>query len=374
MAPESSDGAEGELSAGQARWRSRIAFATAVLTLVAAGSAWWIEQMEGSPDLFEAWGLPLLAVFAAGIAVLHRTRVGQHLQLVLLAVAGLVLLERLHRAFAVDPAGADPFVEAYEVVSWLPIPYLFSFVLLPTRPALLCCLALLGAACAVMWNAVSGRPELFGRLDVLEMFFANVACVFFIHTLSSLKERWVAAESTAAALRRLAETDPLTGIPNRREATARVEREMQRSLRYGGPLALLLFDLDGFKGVNDRFGHEAGDRALRRAAALALGTLRSTDVCGRWGGEEFLIALPGVGLEGGRDAAERLRRALESEHAEGEAQLTASFGVTAFARGDTLESMVRRADAALYEAKRRGRNRVEAAPPPGGVEALAASA
>jgi diguanylate cyclase (GGDEF)-like protein len=363
-----------EAPAGQAHWRSRIALATAVLTLVSAGSAWWIEQLEGNPDAFESYGLPLMAAVSALIAALHRTRLGQHLQLALLAMGAAVLLERLHRALSADLAGAEPFVEAYEVVGWLPIPYLFSYVLLPTRRALLFCLALLGAACAVMWTSVSGRPELIGRLDLLEMLFSNVGCVFFIHTLSSLKERWVAAESTAAALRRLAETDPLTGLPNRREATARVEREIQRSLRYRGPLALLLFDLDGFKSVNDRFGHEGGDRALRRAAALALGTLRSTDVCGRWGGEEFLVALPGVGLEGGRDAAERLRLALEGERSDGAPELTASFGVTAFVRGDTLESLVRRADTALYEAKRRGRNRVEVMAPPPPIEAVATSA
>jgi diguanylate cyclase (GGDEF)-like protein len=358
---------------GHTPWRSRIALATAVLTLVSSGSAWWIEQLEGSPDLFESHGLPAIALASAAIAALHRTRLGQQLQVGLLAMGAAVLLERLHRALAAELPGAEPFVEAYEVVSWLPIPYLFSFVLLPTRRALLFCLALLGAASGVTWLTLSQRVELIGRLDLLEMFFSSVACVFFIHTLSSLKERWVAAESTAAALRRLAETDALTGIPNRREATARVEREIQRSLRYGGPLALLLFDLDGFKSVNDRLGHEGGDRALRRAAALALGTLRSTDVCGRWGGEEFLIALPGIGLEGGRDAAERLRRALEGERAEGEPPLTASFGVTAFVRGDTLEALVRRADTALYEAKRRGRNRVEElAPPPPGVDALSA--
>lgn len=80
------------------------------------------------------------------------------------------------------------------MVGWLPIPYRFSFVLQPTRHALLFCLAPLGAACAVMWTSASGRPELIGRLDLLEMLFSNVACVFFIHTLSSLKERWVGAE------------------------------------------------------------------------------------------------------------------------------------------------------------------------------------
>ena len=358
------DPALGERPEAQDPWRSRIALATAVLALVAAGSGWWIERLEGAPDVFETYGLPLIALAAGTIAALHRTKVGRDLQLGLLAVGAFLLLERLHNALSGDLPGAELFVEAYEVVGWLPLPYLFSYVLLPTRRALLFSLALLGAACAVLWSAVSGRPQLSGRLDLLEMTFANVSCLFFIHTLSSLKERWAAAESLATALRRLAETDHLTGLPNRREVSARIEREILRSVRYGGPLALLLFDLDGFKSVNDRFGHEAGDRALRRAAAIALGLLRSTDVCGRWGGEEFLIALPGVGLEGGRESAERMRRALEGERAgDGEPHLTASFGVTAFAPGDTLESLVRRADAALYAAKGSGRNRVEVAEP-----------
>ena len=351
--------ASGERFDAQAHWRGRIALSTAVLALVSAGSAWWIEQLEGNPDAFESYGLPAIGAVSAAIVALHRTRVGDVLQLGLLGAGALVLLERLHRALAPALPGAELFIEAYEVVCWLPILFLFGYVLLPTRWALLFGLALLGAACAVMWNGVAGRPELGGRLDLLEMFFASLACVFFIHTLSSLKEHWVAAESTAAALRHLAETDPLTGIPNRREVTARVEREMARSARYGGPLGLLLFDLDAFKTVNDRFGHEAGDRALRRTATLALEVLRTTDVCGRWGGEEFLVALPGVGAEGAREAAERLRLALERECADGEPPLTASFGATAFVRGDSVESLVRRADEALYEAKRRGRNRVE---------------
>jgi diguanylate cyclase (GGDEF)-like protein len=112
---------------------------------------------------------------------------------------------------------------------------------------------------------------------------------------------------------------------------------------------------------------------LQHAAGLLLGTLRSTDVCGRWGGEEFLIALPGVELDGGVDAAERLRRALAEADADGPA-LTASFGVTGFVCGDSVESVVRRADAALYEAKRRGRDRVEQlAPLPKGPVAAGAA-
>jgi diguanylate cyclase (GGDEF)-like protein len=209
---------------------------------------------------------------------------------------------------------------------------------------------------------------------MFEVAFSNLGCVGFIFVLSSLKERWAAAESMAATLRRLAETDALTGLPNRREATARLEREIQRSARYGSPLSLMLFDLDAFKSVNDHFGHQAGDRTLRHVAQVALATLRTTDVCGRWGGEEFLVALPGVDARGGCDAAERLRRALESPADESAPRITASFGVTGYVAGDTVESLLRRSDAALYEAKRRGRNRVEAMAPPASrppVEAVA---
>jgi diguanylate cyclase (GGDEF)-like protein len=363
--PESPDGGV----AGE-RWRAPLMLATGGLAFVSAGSVWALEQLKGQPDALEQFGLPVIALLGIGVAGFHRNRYGQYFQVALLMAAVGVMLERVHTTLHEDLPGLEPFVNAYEVIGWFPLTYLFCFALLPARRALGLSLGVIALAAGVVYNAMLNRPELATRMDVLEVCLSNLGCVIFILALSSMKEHWAAAQAQAVTLRRLAGTDYLTGLPNRREATLRLEREIQRSARYGSPLAVVLTDLDDFKGVNDRFGHEAGDQALQRAAEVLLETLRSTDVCGRWGGEEFLIALPGVELGGGLDAAERLRRAL----AEGDAappSLTASFGVTAFVRGDDVESLLRRADAALYEAKRRGRDRVEAmAPPPEGpVEA-----
>lgn len=345
------------------RWRAPITLATGGLAFVSAGGAWLLEQLKGNPDGFERFGLPLIAILALGVALFHRTRHGIHFQLALLLTAVGVLLERIHTTLREDLPGVEPFVNAYEVIGWFPLVYLFTFALLPARQALALCLGVIASGGGVMWAAMQDRPELAARMDVLEVCLSNLGCVIFILALSSLKEHWAAAQAQAVTLRRLAETDYLTGLPNRREATARVEREIQRCLRYGAPLSLLLLDLDDFKGVNDRYGHEAGDRALERTAKQLLAVLRSTDVCGRWGGEEFLVALPGVELKGGVEAAERLRRSLAESREPGPA-LTASFGVTAFVPGDSVESMVRRADGALYEAKRQGRDRVAQMAPP----------
>jgi diguanylate cyclase (GGDEF)-like protein len=350
---ESPEGA----AAGE-RWRAPLMLATGALAFVSASGVWMLEQLKGQPDALERFGLPVIAALGLAVAWFHRSQYGRTFQMALVLTAVAVMLERIHTTLHEDLPGLEPFVNAYEVIGWFPLVYLFSFALLPARRALSLCLGVIALGAAVIYNAMLSRPELAARMDVLEVCLANLGCVVFILALSSMKVHWAAAEAQAVTLRRLAGTDYLTGLPNRREATARLEREIQRSQRYGSPLSVVLTDLDDFKSVNDRFGHEVGDRVLQHAAELLLRTLRSTDMCGRWGGEEFLIALPGVELGGGVDAAERLRRALAEGDAEGPA-LTASFGVTGFVCGDSVESLVRRADAALYEAKRRGRDRVE---------------
>jgi diguanylate cyclase (GGDEF)-like protein len=166
----------------------------------------------------------------------------------------------------------------------------------------------------------------------------------------------------------LASTDSLTGLTNRRRFLEIAERELARSRRYGSALALVLVDLDHFKAVNDRFGHLAGDQVLIAAAqALARG-LRTVDVIARHGGEEFAILLPETDAAGAREVAERASRLLASTEIPVETgpsvTITASMGV-ASARGPeplSLDELLRRADAALYAAKRAGRDRVEVAP------------
>jgi diguanylate cyclase (GGDEF)-like protein/PAS domain S-box-containing protein len=164
-------------------------------------------------------------------------------------------------------------------------------------------------------------------------------------------------------LRRLATTDHLTGLANRRHFLGQMDLELDRFKRYTRPTALLMIDFDHFKQVNDTYGHAAGDRALQHFASVAQAVLRRTDLLGRLGGEEFAALLPGADLEGARHLAERLRETLANAPIlleTGNIALTVSIGVAPFSLADLETSAILgRADRALYRAKDQGRNRVE---------------
>ncbi len=165
-------------------------------------------------------------------------------------------------------------------------------------------------------------------------------------------------------LHRLATTDLLTGLPNRRHFLERVEQELGRFRRFGTPAALLMVDIDHFKQVNDRHGHATGDAVLRHFADIAGSGLRRIDLLGRLGGEEFAALLPGTDADGARLLAERLRLKVAGtpcEAGETRVKVTISIGITLLHPGDTGSDLpLARADAALYRAKEAGRNRAEA--------------
>lgn len=163
-------------------------------------------------------------------------------------------------------------------------------------------------------------------------------------------------------LRDAATRDFLTQTYNRRGFLDIAEAEVQRSRRSGSPLSLSLFDVDHFKVLNDAHGHELGDAALRAIATAARRTLRSADVLGRFGGEEFILLYPDTALSGALTVSERVREAVAKERlftASGEAVgVTVSAGVAELRPGESLEQLIRRADKALYAAKEAGRDRV----------------
>lgn len=160
-------------------------------------------------------------------------------------------------------------------------------------------------------------------------------------------------------LRTLAREDDLTGALTRRAMTAAMEQELTRIRRYGRSGALILFDLDHFKAINDGFGHPVGDQVLKAAGHCCAMHLRPSDSFGRMGGEEFAVLLPETGLDEARGCAERLRRALENGRVcDPRVRFTASFGLAVCDEGiDSVDQWLAEADAALYAAKRSGRNR-----------------
>jgi len=160
-------------------------------------------------------------------------------------------------------------------------------------------------------------------------------------------------------------TDELTGLVNRRRFLDALHSEIARGKRLGGRLSVVLADLDGFKEVNDRFGHHAGDEVLIAFADLLRAHGRDVDVAARLGGEEFAVLLPETGLDGASTVADRLRRSLaELQIPLGVGEkvtVTASFGVAELGESQSVDGLLRAADSALYRAKERGKNRVELA-------------
>lgn len=179
---------------------------------------------------------------------------------------------------------------------------------------------------------------------------------------AGLQHQIEAIQSLQAQLTEQANRDPLTGLYNRRYLNDSLQREFDRCARDGAPLSLLLIDLDHFKLVNDRHGHTKGDEVLRQVSAILGQEMRSSDICCRYGGEEFLLVLPYVGLDAAQDRAEYCRRRIEGHHwlvGEQAFAVTLSVGVACTPDAQmTPAELINLADQALYRAKAEGRNRV----------------
>lgn len=178
--------------------------------------------------------------------------------------------------------------------------------------------------------------------------------------LEAVQRELTRQKETAEALAR---TDALTGLANRRAFDDVAGREVRRALRYGEKLALVMTDIDHFKSINDTHGHAFGDQVLVDFARTLLASVREVDLVGRWGGEEFVVLMPGVDIDEALRVAERMRLAVAGTPTRFEGKTcgyTTSFGIAAFRPDEPqLDALLGRADAALYRAKAGGRNRVE---------------
>ena len=196
---------------------------------------------------------------------------------------------------------------------------------------------------------------------LLEAFkYANLFIPFFMLGLLSYYFR-LASTDVERKMTEIAQTDPLTGLLNRRRMEERLREEATRHRTRGANFSLILADVDHFKDVNDEHGHDAGDRVLRSVARVFESGLRGGDAVARWGGEEFLLLLPGTDLRAAEEVALRLRALAELRVAEIggiPSTLTLTFGVASFASAASVDACLKAADEALYRGKAAGRNRV----------------
>ncbi|MBI5785438.1 MAG: GGDEF domain-containing protein [Rhodocyclales bacterium] len=176
-----------------------------------------------------------------------------------------------------------------------------------------------------------------------------------------LEETNVALRATLAAAEMLAARDQLTGLCNRRNFDQRLEAAIARATRHGDVFSLLMLDIDHFKNVNDYYGHATGDDVLRRFGEVLSERLRPYDVAARWGGEEFVVLADGATLDNARMLAEQIRESVASTPFSPVPRVTVSIGIADYMQGESGDDLLRRADKALYGAKRNGRNRVIAA-------------
>jgi len=198
---------------------------------------------------------------------------------------------------------------------------------------------------------------------------AVIAPFIYVLVLAPLRREYemrLAAEHEALSMSQLAITDTLTRIMNRRGITMGLLEAMAQAERYGTPLSIAMVDIDHFKRINDRMGHDAGDSVLASLAGVLTEAVRMPDKVGRYGGEEFLIVLPHTTLAAARQIAARMCKTVSERkfrHKEELIEVTVSLGLTQFRKGEDLAQLLARADKALYEAKRGGRNRVVVSKP-----------
>ncbi len=199
-------------------------------------------------------------------------------------------------------------------------------------------------------------------LLIIVVFLFVIALVWWNGKLTILNKRLKSThnklEAKTRELELLSETDMLTQTYNRIKLDQVFNVELKRAERYEYPLSIIMIDIDYFKNINDSHGHIVGDQVLTKFALLMKENLRSNDILGRWGGEEFLIICPSTNLDNTEMVAEKLREIIENSDFSPVEKMTASFGVAEWVKKDTQEILISRADYAMYLSKKHGRNKV----------------
>jgi len=332
---------------------------------LAAAVAFYLHLHQAHPraiDLGMSGGLALAFAALLGyllahrepIALLRATWIG-----FLVALGGLALPAWYYSLLGWRDA-TQPLVENYPPISAALLPLFLGLIVLlrPQRMfavALACWLLVAGPLLAYLLSHPHELQTPRGREMLVTL--GPVALVFMAYIpFQRGIDRWVGfLQKERSRMQALAERDGLTGLYNRRAGENLLSKLVASPERSD---ALVLFDIDHFKRINDTHGHPAGDEVLRQIARRCGGLLRQEDVFARWGGEEFLVLVRGTRDDGGANAAEHLRNAVCATPIDGVGIVTASFGVARFRPSDTVESWVARADSALYAAKSAGRNRV----------------
>jgi diguanylate cyclase (GGDEF)-like protein len=283
----------------------------------------------------------LVPVIAAAVVFLFLVTIGPRLPWICLAMLGPIGVAAISYAVATTPGAGDG-----AVLYTMPVLWTAFFYGRRGAAGILACVAIGHAVALLVLPSSSVYP---GRwIDVMVSVSATAVVVLALERRNQSLLGRLAAE---------ARTDPLTGLLNRRGLEERAEVELARSRRDNAPLAVASFDLDHFKHINDEWGHETGDRVLVSLGRLLLAESRDIDTVARVGGEEFVALLPDTDLAGATEFTERVRAALDRDDPQCLPPVSVSAGVVSAQHVQQLQTILQRADSALYAAKRAGRDR-----------------
>lgn len=360
----STDAAYGASLQGSPSSSFRLRILPLLLTIAAVvvAAMWYQEERLQLMSIADRIGYPVLLLVTTLGALLLKLRPDslRHVMVVALAayLAHLIAsyyLEMGHRLF-------DHVNSSYEMTAialWLPFSYVGTFVFFSPRIALRTSLAIYAVIALPQLVLLGVETDAMSRQIAVAIIISQPLYIAALWGVGLLKAQASGIHSLAKRMNEAATMDALTGVANRRAMDHVLEQVIHERGESQRNLALLMLDVDHFKRINDTYGHAHGDEVLVNLAREASAHLRSSDLLGRWGGEEFMIlSLDQSGTQA-LQMAERLRSELEKIAFPHVGTVTVSIGVTSYLPGEDLSAFIKRADKALYAAKAHGRNRVE---------------
>ncbi len=333
--------------------RKRVLYLVALLIGLPSVLLTWKRYGSGFP--FIGWSYPLLAGLIAlwTVMVLIRRIPIRWTEYFVQTSLSLFYLGKYVTLLQAQGVDRTFILNELNAVFWaMAILFVVGYIFANHNLALVMALSYSSVTLALaFWFLYSERYDLFLEVFRLQTRVTVVALLTFI--LAGVKDDLRRAERHATLLQMTANTDILTGLPNRRMLNDLLKNWLNRRVPFG----ILLVDIDHFKSINDTYGHDRGDDMLHYVGSALRRHARENDIVGRWGGEEFLVLLENLDASQAFHIAERLRTHVEALHPDG-LNISISLGGTMSRVGDSLASLVKRADQALYEAKNSGRNRV----------------
>lgn len=345
------------------RFRRTVLQIVIATSLLATLLAWYFETIQGVSSPVWATVQAVTTAVLALLFVVTWFRLLPQRAVELGCLVCIVCVCAACMALGMYMYGQDAGTYLQPLYLWIPLVYVFAFMLVSHRAGLVLSLLIfalfLGISLPYLLHDLHGRYVNF----TVQLHIASAVMIAMLYFFSSYQHRLRLAEAAVGKLAQMSTTDDLTQLPNRRHMATIFEGGLARLKHGGDGFAVVLLDIDNFKAINDQFGHGVGDAALATLAARAADVFRGVGELGRWGGDEFVALARNINLVDASRMASALCVHVAAEPMRGGRPLTVSCGVTVASADDSMDSLLQRADAALYAAKHAGRNRVECIAP-----------